>query len=241
MQSTRPALILIVDDESKIRRLLSKELEANGFDVTCAGEGAQAIDVFTQADPKPDLVLLDVMMPDMDGFECARRLAATANVPIIFLSARNEPSFKLRAFELGADDYITKPFLVDELIARIRVVMRRSQYTPEQSARQEYENGPMHLSEANRSLRINGHEVKLTESEYLLLLALMKHPGSVISHEQLLRSVRNDQSSGGVQNLRVAFSRIRRKLEENGLQGGVISAYSGVGYMLRDLVRDPLL
>ncbi len=241
MQSTRPALILIVDDESKIRRLLSKELEANGFDVTCAGEGAQAIDVFTQADPKPDLVLLDVMMPDMDGFECARRLAATANVPIIFLSARNEPSFKLRAFELGADDYITKPFLVDELIARIRAVMRRSQYTPEQSARQEYENGPMHLSEANRSLRINGHEVKLTESEYLLLLALMKHPGSVISHEQLLRSVRNDQSSGDVQNLRVAFSRIRRKLEENGLQGGVISAYSGVGYMLRDLVRDPLL
>lgn len=241
MQSTRPALILIVDDESKIRRLLSKELEANGFDVTCAGEGAQAIDVFTQADPKPDLVLLDVMMPDMDGFECARRLAATANVPIIFLSARNEPSFKLRAFELGADDYITKPFLVDELIARIRAVMRRSQYTPEQSARQEYENGPMHLSEANRSLRINGHEVKLTESEYLLLLALMKHPGSVISHEQLLLSVRNDQSSGDVQNLRVAFSRIRRKLEENGLQGGVISAYSGVGYMLRDLVRDPLL
>jgi DNA-binding response OmpR family regulator len=181
------------------------------------------------------------MMPDMDGFECARRLAATANVPIIFLSARNEPSFKLRAFELGADDYITKPFLVDELIARIRAVMRRSQYTPEQSARQEYENGPMHLSEANRSLRINGHEVKLTKSEYLLLLALMKHPGSVISHEQLLRSVRNDQSSGDVQNLRVAFSRIRRKLEENGLQGGVISAYSGVGYMLRDLVRDPLL
>lgn len=241
MQSTRPALILIVDDESKIRRLLSKELEANGFDVTCAGEGAQAIDVFTQADPKPDLVLLNVMMPDMDGFECARRLAATANVPIIFLSARNEPSFKLRAFELGADDYITKPFLVDELIARIRAVMRRSQYTPEQSARQEYENGPMHLSEANRSLRINGHEVKLTESEYLLLLALMKHPGSVISHEQLLRSVRNDQSSGDVQNLRVAFSRIHRKLEENGLQGGVISAYSGVGYMLRDLVRDPLL
>lgn len=241
MQSTRPALILIVDDESKIRRLLSKELEANGFDVTCAGEGAQANDVFTQADPKPDLVLLDVMMPDMDGFECARRLAATANVPIIFLSARNEPSFKLRAFELGADDYITKPFLVDELIARIRAVMRRSQYTPEQSARQEYENGPMHLSEAKRSLRINGHEVKLTESEYLLLLALMKHPGSVISHEQLLLSVRNDQSSGDVQNLRVAFSRIRRKLEENGLQGGVISAYSGVGYMLRDLVRDPLL
>lgn len=99
----------------------------------------------------------------------------------------------------------------------------------------------MHLSEASRSLRINDREVKLAESEYLLLLALIKHPGSVISHEQLLQSVWGSQCSGDVQNLRVAFSRIRRKLEDTGLPGGVISAYSGVGYMLRDLVRDPLL
>lgn len=190
MQSPRPPLILIVDDESKIRRLLSKELEANGFDVICAGDGSQALDVFAQASPKPDLVLMDVMMPDMDGFECARRLPRTSDVPVIYLSARNEPSFKLRAFELGADDYITKPFLMDELIARIRAVMRRSQHTPEQSAQHEYENGPMHLSEASRSLRINDREVKLAESEYLLLLALIKHPGSVISHEQLLQSSR---------------------------------------------------
>lgn len=241
MQSPRPPLILIVDDESKIRRLLSKELEANGFDVICAGDGSQALDVFAQASPKPDLVLMDVMMPDMDGFECARRLPRTSDVPVIYLSARNEPSFKLRAFELGAVDYITKPFLMDELIARIRAVMRRSQHTPEQSAQHEYENGPMHLSEASRSLRINDREVKLAESEYLLLLALIKHPGSVISHEQLLQSVWGSQCSGDVQNLRVAFSRIRRKLEDTGLPGGVISAYSGVGYMLRDLVRDPLL
>lgn len=145
-------LILVVDDESKIRRLLTKELEANGFDVVCAGDGEQALEVFAQSDPTPDLVLMDVMMPGMDGFECAERLSKSANVPIIFLSARNEPSFKLRGFDSGADDYITKPFLTEELIARIR-----------------------------------------------------------------------------------------RKLEENGLQGGVISAYSGVGYLLRDLVRDPLL
>ena len=118
-------LILVVDDESKIRRLLTKELEANGFDVVCAGDGEQALEVFAQSDPTPDLVLMDVMMPGMDGFECAERLSKSANVPIIFLSARNEPSFKLHGFDSGADDYITKPFLTEELIARIRAVMRR--------------------------------------------------------------------------------------------------------------------
>lgn len=87
-------LILVVDDESKIRRLLTKELEANGFDVVCAGDGEQALEVFAQSDPTPDLVLMDVMMPGMDGFDCAERLSKSANVPIIFLSARNEPSFK---------------------------------------------------------------------------------------------------------------------------------------------------
>ena len=100
-------LILVIDDESKIRRLLTKVLEANGFDVVCAGDGEQALEVCAQSDPTPDLVLMDVMMPGMDGFECAERLSKSANVPIIFLSARNEPSFKLRGFDSGADDYIT--------------------------------------------------------------------------------------------------------------------------------------
>lgn len=234
-------LILVVDDESKIRRLLTKELEANGFDVVCAGDGEQALEVFAQSDPSPDLVLMDVMMPGMDGFECAERLSKLANVPIIFLSARNEPYFKLRGFDSGADDYITKPFLTEELIARIRAVMRRAHTSEEHNAQREYRNGPMRLSVSSRSLWINDREVKLADSEYHLMLALMKHPGSVISHEHLLQRVWGGHSIGDVQNLRVAFSRIRRKLEENGIQGGVISAYSGVGYLLRDLVRDPLL
>lgn len=182
-------LILVVDDESKIRRLLTKELEANGFDVVCAGDGEQALEVFAQSDPTPDLVLMDVMMPGMDGFDCAERLSKSANVPIIFLSARNEPSFKLRGFDSGADDYITKPFLTEELIARIRAVMRRAHTSEEHNAQREYRNGPMRLSESSRSLWINDREVKLADSEYHLMLALMKHPGSVISHEHLLQRV----------------------------------------------------
>lgn len=245
MQPRRLPLILVVDDESKIRRLVSKELEANGFDVLCAADGEHALEVFFQADPAPDLVLMDVMMPGMDGFECAGHLAEKSDVPVIFLSARNEPAFKLRGFRAGADDYVTKPFLTEELIARIRAVIRRTAHVSEQSAehdaQRDYVNGPMRLCEARRSLLVYEKEIKLADSEYLLLLALMKHPGSVISHEHLLQSVWGSQSGGDVQNLRVAFSRIRRKLEENGLPGSVISAYSGVGYMLRDLVRDPLL
>lgn len=119
--------------------------------------------------------------------------------------------------------------------------MRRAHTSEEHNAQREYRNGPMRLSESSRSLWINDREVKLADSEYHLMLALMKHPGSIISHEHLLQRVWGGHSIGDVQNLRVAFSRIRRKLEENGLQGGVISAYSGVGYLLRDLVRDPLL
>lgn len=241
MQTLRLPLILVVDDESKIRRLLTKELESNGFDVVCAGDGEQAIEVFAQADPAPDLVLMDVMMPGMDGFECAAQLSQKSDVPIIFLSARNEPAFKLRGFNTGADDYITKPFLTEELIARIRAVMRRTVHNNDHGTQREYLNGPMRLCESSRSLWIHEREVKLADSEYQLLLALMKHPGSVISHEHLLQSVWGSQAAGDVQNLRVAFSRIRRKLEENGLPGSVISAYSGVGYLLRDLVRDPLL
>ena len=193
-------LILVVDDESKIRRLLTKELVANGFDVVCAGDGEQALEVFAQSDPTPDLVLMDVMMPGMDGFECAERLSKLANVPIIFLSARNEPSFKLRGFDSGADDYITKPFLTEELIARIRAVMRRAHTSEEHNAQREYRNGPMRLSESSRSLWINDREVKLADSEYHLMLALMKHPGSVISHEHLLQRVWGGHSIGDVQN-----------------------------------------
>ena len=233
--------ILIADDEARIRRLVSDFLKRDGHTIVEAADGKEALNILENRRPGLDMAILDVMMPGMDGFECAERLSKSANVPIIFLSARNEPSFKLRGFDSGADDYITKPFLTEELIARIRAVMRRAHTSEEHNAQREYRNGPMRLSESSRSLWINDREVKLADSEYHLMLALMKHPGSVISHEHLLQRVWGGHSIGDVQNLRVAFSRIRRKLEENGLQGGVISAYSGVGYLLRDLVRDPLL
>ena len=147
----------------------------------------------------------------------------------------------IAGFPIMGSAEMTIAKMVNTGLNPVIAVMRRAHTSEEHNAQREYRNGPMRLSESSRSLWINDREVKLADSEYHLMLALMKHPGSVISHEHLLQRVWGGHSIGDVQNLRVAFSRIRRKLEENGIQGGVISAYSGVGYLLRDLVRDPLL
>ena len=231
--------ILIVEDEESIAELEKDYLELSGFEVEIENNGTDGLERALKEEY--DLLILDLMLPGTDGFEICRRVREVKNTPIIMVSAKKEDIDKIRGLGLGADDYITKPFLTEELIARIRAVMRRAHTSEEHNAQREYRNGPMRLSESSRSLWINDREVKLADSEYHLMLALMKHPGSVISHEHLLQRVWGGHSIGDVQNLRVAFSRIRRKLEENGLQGGVISAYSGVGYLLRDLVRDPLL
>ena len=232
--------ILTVEDEKNLVDTLRFNLQREGYQTCEAYDGADGLEKARKENP--DLILLDVMLPKMIGFDVCRTLREEGNnVPVIILTAREEEADKVSGLEIGADDYITKPFLTEELIARIRAVMRRAHTSEEHNAQREYRNGPMRLSESSRSLWINDREVKLADSEYHLMLALMKHPGSVISHEHLLQRVWGGHSIGDVQNLRVAFSRIRRKLEENGLQGGVISAYSGVGYLLRDLVRDPLL
>lgn len=238
MAHERP-LILIVDDETRIRRLVARNLEDYGFDVIPAADGVTAIDLVADAQTRPDLVLLDVMMPGMDGFECAQKLHRISDVPVIFLSARDERSSKIYGFDLGADDYVTKPFSVEELVARIRAVLRRSRRSAPHEPT-ELVNGPLRLCLASRRIWVGERAVRLADTEFRLLAALMKEPGVVMTHEHLLRVVWGVEAIGELQYLRVAFARIRRKLEQAGIEGGVISAYSGVGYILRDLVQDPL-
>ena len=124
--NNRP-LIMVVDDETKIRRLIATNLERSGFDVMSAADGLLAVEIFMKSSPRPDLILLDVMMPGMDGLECAAKIRDIDAVPIIFITAKSDGTTKLRGFDLGADDYVTKPFSIEELIARIRAVLRRSQ------------------------------------------------------------------------------------------------------------------
>lgn len=240
INNDRP-LVMVVDDETKIRRLLATNLENYGFDVMTAADGALAVDIYEKANPRPDLIILDIMLPEMDGFECAKRLHQIADVPIIFLSARNEATYKMHGFETGADDYVTKPFSVDELVYRIKAVLRRATGSrTSASGHEEIINGPLRICSATRQCWVNNEEIHLADTEFRLLYALMKEPGSVMTHEHLLRSVWGGEAIGELQYLRVAFARIRRKLEEAGLEGGVISSYSRVGYILRDLVKDPL-
>lgn len=241
MKNVDRPLILVVDDETKIRRLLATNLEVHGFDVMTAADGALALEVYTKSMPRPDLIVLDIMLPGMDGFECAQKIHQIEDVPIIFLSARNEPTYKTNGFETGADDYVTKPFSVDELVYRIKAVLRRAAGSRVTVAgHEEISNGPMRLCPATRQCWINNEEIHLADTEFRLLHVLMKEPGSVMTHEYLLRSVWGGEAIGELQYLRVSFARIRRKLEEAGLEGGVISSYSRVGYILRDLVKDPL-
>lgn len=235
-----PPLIMIVDDESKIRRLVASNLERAGYDVLSAADGMHALEIFTLQNPKPDLILMDVMMPEMDGFECAKAIQSESDIPFIFMTAKTDSSSKLKGFELGADDYVCKPFSMEELLARIKAVLRRTQTRLGTSdpLLTYLINGPIAICLEKRECRLNGQIVHLSDTEFRLLAVFLKDPGVLHEHDELLHKVWGAGAVGEVQYLRVACTRLRRKFEEAGLEGGLISAYSGVGYILRDLRDD---
>ena len=147
MDTSAPSLILIVDDETKIRRIVASNLERAGYDVISAADGMLALEIFELQSPKPALVLMDVMMPEMDGFECACRIRELGETPIIFMTAKTDSNSKLKGFNLGADDYVCKPFSMEELLARIKAVLRRTQAknTPSESEFTWLVNGPIRI------------------------------------------------------------------------------------------------
>ena len=179
------------------------------------------------------------MMPEMDGFECACRIRELGETPIIFMTAKTDSNSKLKGFNLGADDYVCKPFSMEELLARIKAVLRRTQAknTPSESEFTWLVNGPIRICIEKRQCIFNGREVHLGDIEFRLLSLFVKDPGVLHEHNELLNKVWGANALGEVQYLRVACARLRRKFEDAGLEGGIISAYSGVGYVMRDL-RD---
>lgn len=237
MTSFRP-LVLLIDDESKMRRLLSRSLESEGFDVVSADSAEDGFSVLKKGQEKPDLIILDYMMPDMDGLMFLEKLRKDDSTPVIMLSAISETPKKTKALELGADDYVVKPFSLKELIARMRAVLRRSEGSP----RAEYEkiltNGPLWMNSTKRLCRYREKEIKLADTEFRLLGVLLEHPGKIFMHEELLRRVWGAEHIGELNYLRVSFSRIRKKLQEAGLDGAVIASYSGIGYYMEELEED---
>lgn len=222
--------ILVVDDEPQIRRALRVALRANGYDVAEAETGGEAIDA--AALDRPDLVILDLALPDLDGVEVCRRLREWTQLPIIVLSAHGDDQAKVRALDEGADDFVTKPFSVPELLARMRVAIRHaSRVNPEGD--QVVRAGDIEIDLARRVVTRAGAEVHLTPTEYGLLRYLAQHADRVITRGQLLRAVMGPGYADATGNLRVYIVGLRKKLEADPSQPRLLVTEPGVGYRLR--------
>lgn len=224
--------IMIVDDEPKIIRFIAANLKSLGFETVACQSGAEALEKVEAEDP--DLILLDLMMPGMDGFEVLRRLRTYSSVPVIMLTARSNGADKVQGLNLGADDYLTKPFSLDELFARVNAVLRRLDgRMPAPSTVSELNVGLVNVNLAQRRIRLSGTEVKFTETEYNLFLLLLQHEGKVMTHEQLLGEIWGSEYRDEVEYLRVTIARIRQKLKATTQGQELIVTYPGVGYMAK--------
>lgn len=223
--------ILVVDDEPKLTHLVREILTATGFEVLLTWSGEHAVELV--ALEQPDLVLLDIVLPgSLDGFEIASRVREFSNVPIIMLTAKVRESEILRGFEVGADDYITKPFSSKELIARIRAVLGRARGDVRQSFGTEVICDSLQIDLARRRVTLDGREIHLTPTEFNLLHELAIHPNQVIQHEHLLSAVWGSEYRDDLDYLRSYIRYLRQKIETDPSNPKIILRCPGVGYML---------
>jgi len=224
-----PVRILVVDDDPSILKFVSANLTARGYAVTTASNGAQALDIIDRE--MPDLIILDIMMPRVDGLTLCQRVREFSSVPIIILSAREHEDQKVQALDLGADDYLTKPFGVRELLARVRAVLRRAapeEHPPTETA---FQSGDLVVDFVRRRVTVAGAEVHLTPIEYALLRELARHPNRVLTHDMLLARVWGPEYLGSSHYLHIYIGRLRRKLAS--AQGPEIVTEPRVGYVLK--------
>jgi two-component system, OmpR family, KDP operon response regulator KdpE len=221
--------VLVVDDEPAIRRLLRNTLSVQDYRVIEAATGGEALEA-AQRD-KLDLVILDLGLPDVDGMEIIRRLRAESQVPIVVLSSRGDEKGKVTALDLGADDYVTKPFGVDELMARIRAALRHR--LQEQGSAPVFRSGDLSVDLVHRRVGLGSRDVHLSPKEYDILRQFVMHAGKVLTHRHLLREVWGGEDSADVQALRVFIRQLRQKLEADPEQPRHIVTEPGVGYRLQ--------
>ncbi len=221
------ARILVVDDEIEILRALQRSLTAHGFEVFAASSGEEALESI--AHYRPDLMLLDLGLPGMSGLEVCRRVREQSNLPIIVLSVKDTEKDKVLALDLGADDYVSKPFGVNEVLARVRVALR---HTAQLQAGTEpvFVAGPLRVDFAQRSVQVNGKDVKLTPTEYDLLKALIKNSGKIMTRQMLLAQVWGTGYGAEAHYLHVYIGQLRRKIEPDPANPRFILTVSGVGY-----------
>lgn len=221
------AQILIIDDEAQIRRFLRISLEANGYRVHETATGQEGIARTAQL--RPDMIILDMGLPDMDGLDVLKRLREWTETPVIVLSVRDSDRDKVAVLDAGADDYLTKPFSLDELLARLRVAQRHAQPEPEQ---QIFTCQGLQVDLTRRLVTVRGEQVKLTPTEYALLRLMIQHAGKVLTHQQILRAVWGPEYVTETHYLRVYFAQLRQKIEVDPARPTIFLTEAGVGYRL---------
>jgi two-component system KDP operon response regulator KdpE len=226
MSDTRDK-ILVVDDEPQIGKVLRRGLQSRGFDVRVAPDGESALDVFTIW--QPDLVISDLAMPNLDGLALCSRIRKTSRVPIIVLSVKGEESTKVEALDAGADDYVIKPFGMDELLARVRALLRRSESTTIAEP-ETIETGDFLIRQNLRRVSVRGNEIHLTPKEYDLLLFFIAHRDRVLTHKAILTSIWGANSAGQSEYLRVFVGQLRKKIERNPNRPQHLKTEPWIGY-----------
>jgi DNA-binding response OmpR family regulator len=226
---TRAAKVLIVDDDQTLLRFLKKYLERENFDIYTADQGKKALQVFYQE--RPDIVVLDVMMPGMDGWEVCARLRELADTPIIMLTAKTSESEKLRGFRLGADDYVTKPFSMAELAARIRAVLTRVGFQND-GEELEFKTGALRVNLRKREVFLGERIITLTPTEFRLLTVLIRHAGEAVSRDELIREVWGDNRPLNSSALRRYIWLLRQEIEDDPNHPKFLRTVRGYGYCL---------
>jgi two-component system, OmpR family, KDP operon response regulator KdpE len=218
--------ILVVDDETQITRVLRTTLSAQGYDVRVANNGEMALEIMK--DWVPSLVITDLAMPNLDGVGLTRRIRQNSPLPVIVLSVRGQDRVKVEALDAGADDYVTKPFSVSELLARVRAQLRRA--TPAEAAQPVIASGAFHIDLESRLVKVAGTEVHLTPKEFDLLVHMAKHPGKVMTHRALLAAVWGPNSTEQPEYLRVFVGQLRKKIEADPAAPKYLLTEPWVGY-----------
>ena len=236
MMPAKNTTLVVADDDPQLLRLMARNLQLEGFDVLAASDGQQALELIENH--APDLVLLDVMMPKMDGFTVCSRVREFSAVPIIIVTARGQDQDKVRGLDLGVDDYLTKPFSVEELLARVRAVLRRSEFTTmehRQGLQATTATGNLMVDYSQHLVMLNGREIALTPTEYRILAYLAQNVGRVVTQDLLLEQVWGQEYLGESHMLQVNINRLRHKLEVDATQPRYILTKVGVGYFLAAL------
>lgn len=224
--------ILLVEDEARYRRLVQFNLETNGHNVSCAATGDEALKTF--ADEMPDMVILDIMLPGMDGFEVCRRIRDVSTVPIIMLTALGSEGDKVKGLRLGADDYITKPFSAQELLARVEAVFRRVSFDEVSHGQSSFSFGDLHIDLVRHQVFLGDNVISLSPTEYRVLHFFATNAGKALTQDVILEHVWGVDYRGDNEVLRVTIWRLRNKLHDDPHHPQFITTVPGVGYLFRD-------